>query len=94
VIKNKKPCISHNILSDPCFNAWKKSIEMNECISAVALPLFVQEEFLGILNIFASEKDCFDAEEVKFLTDLANNLAYGIQSCVFGIYENLLKKPC
>jgi diguanylate cyclase (GGDEF)-like protein/PAS domain S-box-containing protein len=34
---------------------------------------------MGAITIYAAEADAFDEEEVKLLTELADNLAYGIQ---------------
>jgi diguanylate cyclase (GGDEF)-like protein/PAS domain S-box-containing protein len=34
---------------------------------------------MGAITIYAAEADAFDNEEVKLLTELADNLAYGIQ---------------
>jgi len=42
-------------------------------------PLPTQNSFcLGALNIYATEPNAFDEAEVKLLTELANDLAYGI----------------
>ncbi|MFQ5646458.1 MAG: GAF domain-containing sensor histidine kinase [bacterium] len=46
--------------------------------SFIALPLLEEDICIGTLNIFAQEPDAFDFEEVNLLTELADDLAYGI----------------
>ncbi|NJN94537.1 MAG: GAF domain-containing protein [Anaerolineales bacterium] len=46
--------------------------------SGISLPLISEAQPFGVLNIYAAESDAFDAGEVKLLTELATNLAYGI----------------
>ncbi|MET0858062.1 MAG: GGDEF domain-containing protein [Telluria sp.] len=53
------------------------------CISA--LPLRVDGDVLGALVIAAGEEDAFDAREVELLSELANDLTYGIATLRHGI---------
>ncbi|HEY1092822.1 MAG TPA: diguanylate cyclase, partial [Burkholderiaceae bacterium] len=46
--------------------------------SAVACPLLVGDEIVGALTIYDRAVDAFDAGEVKLLTELADDLAFGI----------------
>ncbi len=48
--------------------------------SAIAIPLITENRTLGVLNIYSTEENAFDEEEVEMLVDLAGNLAYGISS--------------
>ena len=48
--------------------------------SATALPILVNDQVLGALSIYAKEMDAFDSEEMQLLTELSNDLAYGIQA--------------
>ena len=49
--------------------------------SSIALPLMLDDtRCLGALNIYATETDAFDEEEVQLLTQLANDLAYGMRA--------------
>jgi putative nucleotidyltransferase with HDIG domain len=47
-------------------------------VSCIALPLRNGDTVMGVLAIYASETDAFDAEEVKLLMELADDLVYGI----------------
>jgi len=46
--------------------------------ASIALPLISEERTIGSLNIYAAEPDAFDEEEVKLLSQLANDITYGI----------------
>ncbi len=67
-IRTGQPSIATDIQADP------------GAASSIALPLLAGEHTFGALNIHAAEPDAFDSEEVQLLTDLADNLAYGVQA--------------
>ncbi len=76
-IRTGKPCVVKNIHADLAYAPWCDEATKRGYASSIALPLAGTQNF-GILNIYASEPDAFDAEEVKLMTELANDLAYGI----------------
>jgi diguanylate cyclase (GGDEF)-like protein/PAS domain S-box-containing protein len=50
-----------------------------EVHAIIALPLLSGDEVLGALTIFSHEEEAFDTEEIKLLTELADDLAFGIR---------------
>ena len=71
--------ITHEIDKDPNFNPWRdKALERNFRTS-ISFPLKVNERVIGALNIL-SERDIFDEEEVSFVSELTNNMAFSIQA--------------
>lgn len=46
--------------------------------SSVSLPLRGEAKIIGTLNIYSEDADSFDEKEVKLLTELADDLAFGI----------------
>jgi GAF domain-containing protein len=48
--------------------------------SVAILPLIVSEEAVGALVLFAREKDFFQDEEIKLLTDLTGNISFALDS--------------
>ena len=78
-IRTGKPYVCKNMQTDPNFAPWRKNaIERNYTASCV-LPLSSQEgETFGALNIYSKEPNPFTDEEVKLLTELANDFAYGV----------------
>jgi putative nucleotidyltransferase with HDIG domain len=77
-IRTEKPVISQDILADQNFAPWRAEATRRGYAAVIALPLIREERTIGSLNIYAAEPDAFDKEEVKLLTELANDIAYGI----------------
>ncbi len=48
--------------------------------AAAALPLRVGREVAGVLSLYASETEVFDAEELRLLTELAEDIAYALEN--------------
>jgi putative nucleotidyltransferase with HDIG domain len=77
-IRTGKPVVSQDIFTDQNFAPWRAEASKRGYASLIALPLIRKDRAIGSLNIYAAEPDAFDAEEVQFLHDLANDLMYGI----------------
>jgi PAS domain S-box-containing protein len=70
--------IARNIPGDPAFDMWRESLGQRDCGSAMALPLTRGGRAFGALTVYAAGSDAFDADEAKLLSELADDLAYGI----------------
>ena len=79
-VRTEKPIISQNLLTDPQFAPWREEAQKRGYASSAALPLKVDSEVIGVLNVYSAEPDAFDEEEIVLLTELANDLAYGIKA--------------
>jgi len=79
-IRTGKSCIIRNIHDDPAFAPWREEAARQGYASCISLPLSNNEGLLGALSIYSEEPDAFDADEVKLLTELTDNLSYGIIS--------------
>lgn len=77
-IRSGKVCLCQNTQTDPDFAPWREGARQCGYGSVIALPLMVEKKCLGALAIYAPEPDAFDAGEQLLLTDLANDLAFGI----------------
>ncbi len=77
-IRTGQPCIARNISDDPAFGPWRETAIRRGYQSAIALPLISEGRTFGILAVYAAQADAFDAEEVKILTELAYDLAFGL----------------
>ncbi|MBE9126549.1 MULTISPECIES: PAS domain S-box protein [unclassified Coleofasciculus] len=77
-IRTGKTSIAYSILTDPNYLPWREAAIQQGYAASIALPLIVDSHPLGALNIYATESDAFDEAEVRLLTELANDLAYGI----------------
>jgi PAS domain S-box-containing protein len=79
-IRTKNYSITRNIHTDPKYTLWRDQAEQRGFGSSIALPLLVDDETLGALNIYSSEVDHFDSNEIQLLQELAGDVAYGIKS--------------
>ena len=77
-IRTGRHVIAKDIPTSQSFAPWRAEAVKRGYASAIALPLISKKRTLGSLNIYAAESDAFDADEVNLLTELANNVAYGI----------------
>ena len=63
-IKNSEVSISRNINQDPYFLPWQEKAQERNYKSVIALPLFIGGKAIGSLNIYSSEIEAYDEEEV------------------------------
>jgi len=77
-IRERKPFICRNIETDPGFMPWRLDATRRGYASSIAVPLIDGDRCIGALNLYAPVPDAFDPDEVRLLTDVANNIAYGI----------------
>jgi len=79
-IRNGTPQIIQNAHLDPSFNPWRHNADTIGYSAVVSLPLSSSGIMLGALSIYSAEINAFDKEEIKLLMDLADDLAYGIET--------------
>ncbi|MBE9206923.1 response regulator [Nostoc sp. LEGE 06077] len=77
-IRTGKTCIIQNILTDPKYDVWRCQAQERGYAAAIALPLKIQAQAFGALNIYAAEANAFDDDEVQLLKKLAEDLTIGI----------------
>jgi putative nucleotidyltransferase with HDIG domain len=79
-IRTGQAVIAQDILTDEHYAPWRAEASKRGYASSIAIPLIGDARTLGSLNIYAAEPDAFDEEEVKFLTELAADVVYGIRA--------------
>jgi putative nucleotidyltransferase with HDIG domain/PAS domain S-box-containing protein len=79
-ILTRKPQIIKRLDAHPARAPWRSEAIKRGYNAMIALPLNEDGNIFGTLNIYSVESDVFDAEEVKLLTELSDDLAYGIAS--------------
>jgi len=77
-IRDRKPYWTRSIATDPAWTPWRQLALERGFMSSIALPMATEDGVYGVLSIYASVPDAFDAEEVALLTELAEDLAFGI----------------
>ena len=77
-IRTGKPAACRNMLTDPRFKPWRKEAIKRGYASSIVLPLMAGGKPFGALTIYSTEPESFAQNEEKLLTELANDLSYGI----------------
>ena len=79
-VRTGKPCWTKDIRGDANFATWKGEALKRGYGSSIALPLMSDGEPFGAFSLYAAKPDAFDESTLEQLTELANNLAYGVMA--------------
>lgn len=77
-IRENRPFLFSDTLSDPDFGPWRKEAEQNDYLSGVCLPLRDKRRNFGVLVLVNYGKRAMSDDEVRLLQELAENLSFGI----------------
>jgi two-component system cell cycle sensor histidine kinase/response regulator CckA len=77
-IRTGQSCSVCDVLIDKHFQPWRNEATARGYASVLSLPLKTGDKVFGALTMYSVVTDGFNAEEMKLLTALADNLAYGI----------------
>ena len=77
-IRTGKPSMCKNMLTDPVFKPWREAAIERGYASSLVLPLISEGKPFGAISIYSRETDPFTENEINLLSDLADDLAYGI----------------
>ena len=78
VVRENRPVVVRSIATDTAFAPWRDGAARCGLASTVALPLRSGGAPFGVLGVYADQANAFDEEEVRILTELADDLAFGI----------------
>lgn len=81
-IRTRTPCVVNDVQHDPGYCLWREQALEQGYASSVALPLFDDTyssvPIRGALNIYGAEPDTFDSPTIELLTELAQDVVYGL----------------
>lgn len=80
VIELGETFICRDTCSDPAMAAWAEAARQQSIRAAALLPLQLNHRLIGILGIYATDKDAFDSHEIALLGEAAEDLVYGIRA--------------
>lgn len=93
-IKTGKPVVVQYIEYDPKWEIWRENALRHGFKSSISLPLISGNKAFAAMVIFSSETNAFDDDEVKLLSELADDLSYGITSLRMAIERDKVEKEC
>ena len=70
--------LTKDAATDPRLAPWRAEALKRGCASIIAIPVLVDSKAFGALTIYSAETDAFRDEEVRLLSELADDLGYGI----------------
>jgi diguanylate cyclase (GGDEF)-like protein/PAS domain S-box-containing protein len=79
-IRNRTVEIGRDIDADPLFAPWRDAAAERGFVSSIALPLITSSGRTGALSIYSSDPSAFDSAEVRLLTELAHDMAFGVET--------------
>jgi len=79
-IRNRHSAIISDVFGDPLFAPLQAEATRHGYASIIALPISANQQILGALTLYAEKPDAFGTEEVRLLTELADDLAYSINA--------------
>ncbi len=78
-IRTGNVAVCRNMLTDPAFTPWRREAIKRGYASSIVFPLRANNIVFGAINIYSKETDPFTKEEIRLLTELTDNVAYGIE---------------
>ena len=79
-IRERSVQMCRHIDTDPQFSPWREQAHREGYRSSVALPLLLESQCIGALCIYSGHPDAFDQTELSLLTELASDLAFGLNA--------------
>jgi two-component system cell cycle sensor histidine kinase/response regulator CckA len=77
-IRENRICVIADTANDPMFAPWREAALQRGYAAVIALPLRVAGAAFGVLAIYSEQVGAFESSEVELLSEMANNLAFGI----------------
>ena len=77
-IRENRICVVTDTATDPSFAPWRDAALARGYVAVIGLPLCVAGLPFGVLMIYSDLAGSFDSAEVELLTEMSNNLAFGI----------------
>jgi PAS domain S-box-containing protein len=79
-IRTGQPTLVQEVETDPRFAPWRQAALERGYASMIVLPLLSHGQAFGAINLYAPQPRAFNDEEIKLLSEMAGDLAYGIMA--------------
>jgi PAS domain S-box-containing protein len=78
-VRSGQYVICNDIAHDPIMAPWRDAALQRGYRSAVAFPLKVEGEIIGIFNLYSGDADFFDKEELLLLDEVADDIGFALE---------------
>lgn len=79
-IRAHAPAVARDLQHHPDFAPWYEVLATRDFAAAIAVPLSLNRETLGVLLIYAAEVDAFDNTEIDLLEDFGDTISHGLMA--------------
>lgn len=79
-IRSGQPVVARDLARDPHFAPWREAALKRGFHSMIALPLKNRGQVMGSLNLYSTDADAFDDEEVELLIGLVEDLGFALDA--------------
>jgi PAS domain S-box-containing protein len=79
-IRTGTTSLCRDVLTNPAFEPWREDARKRGYASSISLPLMSGQTAFGALTIYSTQTDPFSQDEIDLLTELTNDLSYGISA--------------
>jgi len=73
-IKTGRPCVIEDIKNEPRYETWSNKVLKRGYLSTIAIPLKLDREIFGVINIYSNKKEAFGHEEIEFLKEVSGDI--------------------
>lgn len=91
-IRERRPVLCYDMATDPKMRPWREEALRRGYHSSISLPLIVEGEAIGALNLYASVPNSFPDDEVALLGEAAEDIAYAINALRVGLQKEQAEK--
>ena len=77
-IRQSEVVVVNDFLNEPSAAPWHTLARHHHLHATAIFPLKEMDETIGALNLYASEKDYFDAPLISLLAEIANDVSFGL----------------
>ncbi|RKZ41402.1 MAG: hypothetical protein DRQ49_05180 [Gammaproteobacteria bacterium] len=77
-IRTGKMHFAKNILTDPIYSPWRSQALQYGYASSMSMPLKLQDQTIGVINVYSKAADDFDADTIHLFEELATDIEYAI----------------
>ena len=99
-VREARPRVSNRIATDEEVGIWRAALAALGYQSFVSYPLIVGEKVEGCFNLYATQTDFFDADEMSLLAELVRDLCYALEFIIkdekldyLTVYDPLTRLP-
>jgi PAS domain S-box-containing protein len=75
-VRTRTSQVVQNISADPTFDLWREAALERSYRSSAAIPIEHDGTLYGVLNVYATYPNAFDADEQSLLEDLSDTIAH------------------